>query len=158
MYTPIREGNRGGRGLFSWEEVRTMSYKDRECYLGSTLALGFLDKGGRWRKKDWWTKKRELGQPDQEEIKQVQNEDLQSIKEALGISKSKSKKKDKLSESEFKNMLKRKEEGTALEEQGHKVTGLGFESRLPTKKESPKPTVKKHKRQKKKPFKKPKFD
>ena len=52
MFTPIREGNRGGRGLFSWEEVRAMSYRDRECYLGSTASLGFLDKGGRWRKKD----------------------------------------------------------------------------------------------------------
>lgn len=52
----IRDGNRGGRGLFSWEDVRVMPYKDRECYLGSTAALGYLDKGGRWRKKDWWIK------------------------------------------------------------------------------------------------------
>ena len=33
-----------------------MPYKDRECYLGSSTSLGYLDKGGRWRKKDWWTK------------------------------------------------------------------------------------------------------
>jgi len=33
-----------------------MDYKDRECYLGASATLGFLDKGGRWRKKDWWTK------------------------------------------------------------------------------------------------------
>jgi hypothetical protein len=33
-----------------------MPYKHRECYLGSSSALGYLDKGGRWRKRDWWRK------------------------------------------------------------------------------------------------------
>ncbi len=33
-----------------------MQFKERECYLGSAVALGFLDKGGKWRKKNWWTK------------------------------------------------------------------------------------------------------
>ena len=32
-----------------------MSYKDRECYLGASQTLGFLDKGGTWRKRDWYT-------------------------------------------------------------------------------------------------------
>ena len=32
-----------------------MSYKDREQYLGFSQKLGYLDKGGKWRKKDWWT-------------------------------------------------------------------------------------------------------
>ena len=54
MYNPVRGGNRGGRDLFKWEEIRLLPYKERECYLGSTVAIGFLDKGGRWRKKDWW--------------------------------------------------------------------------------------------------------
>jgi len=31
-----------------------MSYKDRECYLGASENLGYLDKGGKWRKRDWW--------------------------------------------------------------------------------------------------------
>ena len=31
-----------------------MSYKDRECYLGASQTLGFLDKGGKWRKRDWY--------------------------------------------------------------------------------------------------------
>ena len=31
-----------------------MSYKDRECYLGASEMLGYLDKGGKWRKRDWW--------------------------------------------------------------------------------------------------------
>jgi len=25
-------------------------------YLGYTTKLGYLDKGGKWRKKNWWTK------------------------------------------------------------------------------------------------------
>lgn len=32
-----------------------MSYKDRECYLGASNKVGFLDKGGKWRRKDWYT-------------------------------------------------------------------------------------------------------
>jgi len=36
-----------------------MSYRDRECYLGYTTRLGFLDKGGKWRKKNWWINKKE---------------------------------------------------------------------------------------------------
>jgi hypothetical protein len=31
-----------------------MSYKDRECYLGASEKLGYLDKGGKWRNRDWW--------------------------------------------------------------------------------------------------------
>ncbi len=54
MYNPVRGGNRGGKDQFKWENIRSLAYKDRECYLGSTVAIGFLDKGGKWRKKDWW--------------------------------------------------------------------------------------------------------
>jgi hypothetical protein len=50
----IRGGTRGGKDQFKWDEVRRMSYRDRECYLGYTTKLGFLDKGGKWRKKNWW--------------------------------------------------------------------------------------------------------
>lgn len=56
-FEKIREGNRGGQGLFDLESIRYMSYKDRESYLGYSTKIGFLDKGGKWRKKDWWTKK-----------------------------------------------------------------------------------------------------
>ncbi len=54
MYNPIRDGCRGGRDMFKWDDVRLMPYKERECYLGASVKLGYLDKGGRWRKKDWW--------------------------------------------------------------------------------------------------------
>ena len=35
-----------------------MNYKDWELYLGGTQALGYLDKTGKWRTSDWWTKER----------------------------------------------------------------------------------------------------
>ena len=36
MYAPVRGGNRGGHDQFEWENVKLMSYKDRECYLGAS--------------------------------------------------------------------------------------------------------------------------
>jgi hypothetical protein len=32
-----------------------MSYRDRESYLGYTMKIGYLEKGAKWRRKDWWT-------------------------------------------------------------------------------------------------------
>ena len=50
----IRSGNRGGRSYFKWDDVRLMDNKNRESYLGVSQCIGFLDKGGKWRKRDWW--------------------------------------------------------------------------------------------------------
>ena len=84
---PIRGGTRGGKDQFKWEDVRLMPFKERECYLGSAVALGFLDKGGKWRKKDWWTKdsvNRVENQFNyQQELKKVQREDEKRIRKAL---------------------------------------------------------------------------
>jgi len=49
---------KGGTEDFNWNDVRHMSYKDRESYLGYTVKIGFLDKGGKWRRRDWWKAKR----------------------------------------------------------------------------------------------------
>ena len=49
-----RGGVRGGKDKFNWEEIRNLDYKERECYLGYTTKIGFLDKGGKWRKADWY--------------------------------------------------------------------------------------------------------
>src|SRR5574343_1156989 len=107
MYAPIREGNRGGRGLFSWEDVRAMSYRDRECYLGSTLSLGYLDKGGRWRKRDWWTKKDSAEDRQVDDTNDVRKQDIDHIKQALGITeKKKQPKKVELTEKEKQILLR----------------------------------------------------
>lgn len=60
IWVPIRGGNRGGWSLFDWEKVREMPYRDREMYLGNSAKIGVLDKGGKWRKKDWYLKRNEL--------------------------------------------------------------------------------------------------
>ena len=89
----LRGGNRGGRDQFDWDKIRLLPYKERECYLGYTSQIGFLDKGGKWRKKDWWTKENDLENEDkirQEEIKRIQSEDEMRIKAALYILKSNS--------------------------------------------------------------------
>ena len=47
-------GTRGGKDLFDWEKVKDVSYKNRECFLGYTTKIGFLDKAGKWRRNDWY--------------------------------------------------------------------------------------------------------
>lgn len=69
MQHAIREGSRGGRDLFSWEDVRLLPYKDREQYLGGTYKLGYLDKGGKWRKRDWYQKTSKGMVQENEELK-----------------------------------------------------------------------------------------
>ena len=83
-YHEIRDGNRGGRDLFSWEDVRLVSYKDREMYLGHTSKLGFLDKGGKWRKRDWWASGK-LRSTTMDELRKVQDEDTRRMNIALGL-------------------------------------------------------------------------
>lgn len=131
MYTPIRDGNRGGRGLFSWEDVRIMSYKDRECYLGSTVNLGFLDKGGRWRKRDWWTK-HPVNDPNgpsndlQDEIKRIKEEEQQRMDEALGLRPVEKPQPTGLSQMELHEITQKGQSLYDPEAAGLKVTGLGF--------------------------------
>lgn len=36
--------------------MREMPYRDREMYLGNSAVIGVLDKGGKWRKRDWYLK------------------------------------------------------------------------------------------------------
>ena len=53
--TNVRGGNRCGKNLFNWDDVRLLSNRDRQSYLGSTQALGLMDRGGKWYRRDWWT-------------------------------------------------------------------------------------------------------
>ncbi|KAM3133347.1 hypothetical protein pb186bvf_014508 [Paramecium bursaria] len=92
----IRGGCRGGHDQFQWESLRTMKYHDREQYLGQTTIVGYLDKGGKWRKKDWYTRvdKKENDKSSilltkyielDEEIKKIKEEDEKRMRIALGI-------------------------------------------------------------------------
>lgn len=72
----IRPGNRGGRDQFKWDDVRMMNNKDRESYLGVSQSIGFLDKGGKWRKRDWW----QSFKPDNKINRKKLNEEREKIK------------------------------------------------------------------------------
>ena len=50
----VRGGTRGGKDQFNWDDIRYLNYKERECYLGASQKIGYLDKGGKWRKGDWY--------------------------------------------------------------------------------------------------------
>ena len=117
----VRPGNRGGKDLFKWDIVRAMNNKDRESYLGATQSIGFLDKGGKWRKRDWWqsnkstelivnsSKKMKTLQDEKEAIKM---EEDRLIRESLGLGNvdkvSQSQiKKEKLSDYEMKELMKK---------------------------------------------------
>lgn len=82
---PIREGNRGGHGLFRWENVKEDKY--RENYLGHSLRAPV----GRWQKgRDltWYTKnKKEAPTPSlsarDEEIRLIKQAEKDALAEAL---------------------------------------------------------------------------
>ena len=72
-----RGGARGGQDQFKWDDVQNMQYKDREQYLGFSTQLGYLDKGGKWRKKDWWiSSKEKAGDLKEERLKAKRIDDL----------------------------------------------------------------------------------
>lgn len=66
-----------------------MTYKDRECYLGASERLGYLDKGGKWRKRDWWVgvddKDGKEAEAIRQEIEQIKKEDAALTRQKLGL-------------------------------------------------------------------------
>ncbi len=65
-----------------------MSYKDRECYLGASSKVGFLDKGGKWRRKDWYAQSKDTTEQKksrQDEINQLKIEEKALLNFKLGI-------------------------------------------------------------------------
>ncbi|EGR27065.1 multiple myeloma tumor-associated, putative [Ichthyophthirius multifiliis] len=129
----IRDGVRGGRDQFKWDNVRQMTHKDREQYLGQTLKIGFLDKGGKWRKKDWYLKSK--GQQ-QNEIDEIQSQDQKRIRIALGLEK-----EDKnkiLTEQEQKELLNQINFGVKNsqnlegqdDEEENEQQGIGFKTNV----------------------------
>ncbi len=121
----VRPGNRGGRTLFNWNDIRLLNNKERESYLGVTQSIGFLDKGGKWRKRDWWQQKERNSnsevnnrenQFERERIKQEEdklfNETLNNLYGTTGTTAPKilnnvNKKKEKLTVFEWKELMKK---------------------------------------------------
>lgn len=107
----VRPGNRGGRDLFKWDDIRMMNNKERESYLGVSQSIGFLDKGGKWRKRDWW----QNYQPEKAKEKdilsekaRIQMEEKQMLKDAIyGNKKKDSDQNKKLTDFQFDKMTKK---------------------------------------------------
>jgi hypothetical protein len=116
----VRPGNRGGRDQFKWDNIRLLNNKDRESYLGVTQSIGFLDKGGKWRKRDWWLENYSEGQPLEKEVvnkekESIRKEEERLIRESLCpgaknqkiLGKNDPLQKGKLTDYEWKELLKK---------------------------------------------------
>ncbi|KAJ3119421.1 hypothetical protein HK098_005513 [Nowakowskiella sp. JEL0407] len=109
MLGPIREGNRGGLGLFRWDDVK--QDKHRENYLGHSINAPV----GRWQKnKDllWYSKPSTTAADEPSEIKNSEADELVRIRqleadamaEALGY-KVKRRRDDTVSDKELKQAV-----------------------------------------------------
>ena len=131
IWVPIRGGNRGGWSLFEWEKVREMPYRDRQMYLGNSAKIGVLDKGGKWRKKDWYLHKNylESGQALDSQMTEAMKKDNARMRAALGMGDS-DEEDEKLTPAEMQMLLKKvrgnKEEGVPAEND-KSAAGLGFD-------------------------------
>jgi hypothetical protein len=115
----VRPGNRGGRDQFKWDNVRLMNNKERESYLGVTQSIGFLDKGGKWRRRDWWLHEPEKANTQDslnKEREEIRRREEQQWQEALNPGKTKSKQNQthvaapgqhKLTDYEWKELMKK---------------------------------------------------
>lgn len=128
----IRGGNRGGKADFDWESVRLLNHKERDCYLGASVKLGYLDKGHKWRKKDWWlkqgdgSKKYKLSKEEMDklerEIKEIQEEEKREM-EAFINGTSEKKDSGKLTDFEIKKLTQKTTDKYAEEKD---FAGLGL--------------------------------
>ena len=55
-----------------------MSYKDRECYLGASQTLGYLDKGGKWRRRDWYAQAKLTGKSNNQSAQDARRQKLKA--------------------------------------------------------------------------------
>lgn len=141
----IRGGNRGGRNLFSWEDAKILNNKDRECFLGLSDKLGYLDKRCRWIKNDWYMKNLKkthykLTMEEEEQLEQeltkIKEQDKNELNEALGIKKNEHQKRN-LTTYDFKKMFGKEEERNNdkteskeyLSEDDFERKGLGIQKR-----------------------------
>lgn len=82
----IREGNRGGRALFTWDSIK--SDRQRELYLGNSIHAPV----GRWAEnKDlyWFTKEKKEEKVSKDDIKKeiedVKRKEMELMQQTLGL-------------------------------------------------------------------------
>jgi len=104
----IREGCRGGREQFKWNQIKDQDFKDREQYLGSSTKVGLMGKFGRYYVHDWFARSRDQPENIKEELQSVQAYEEELMQEALGLKPKKLMlSKKQLNEEELKEFLKR---------------------------------------------------
>ncbi|KAJ2996308.1 hypothetical protein HDV02_006629 [Globomyces sp. JEL0801] len=113
-----REGNRGGLGLFNWEDVK--ADKDREHYLGHSIKAST----GRWQKNknlNWFNEdKKDNGNVDLDEIAEIKRLEAEAMAEALGATVMKQP-EGGVSNDEVKELIKKD-----LLANQDRVIGIGF--------------------------------
>lgn len=106
----VRPGVRGGRTEFDWNTLKTMSFKERENYLGFTAKLG-NNEAGTWRKRDWYLTKNKENKTSKlslkEELELEKKKDKERLLTNLGIMQKPSKPKDILQFSQYKGDIKK---------------------------------------------------
>jgi len=108
LRTRIRDGCRGGREQFKWNQIKDQDFKDREQYLGSSTKVGLMGKFGRYHVHDWYARNRDTPEGMKEELQTVQAYEEELMQEALGLKPKKLMlSKKQLSEEELKEFLKR---------------------------------------------------
>ena len=127
----LRGGTRGGKDQFSWEDVKQMAHKDRECYLGVTAKIGYLDRGAKWRKKDWYLHTKSSDEDERKaKFAKLKEEDEQRLQEAMGLVKRETKKTyTPLTPQAALGVLKKIKMDSGEEE---KRAGLGFNTKSAT--------------------------
>ena len=85
-----------------------MPYKDREMYLGNSATIGVLDKGGKWRKRDWFTKtdKKYHMEDMKAEESEAMRRDRERMNTALGLA-DEPEDEEKLTEQEMRELMKK---------------------------------------------------
>jgi hypothetical protein len=104
-----------------------MPYRDREMYLGNSTVIGVLDRGGKWRKKDWYLKtaKKYDSNDVSSEQQEAMKRDMERMNSALGNNEVED--EERFTEEEMAELLKRiknKNNGVEVEKE---AVGLGFD-------------------------------
>ncbi|XP_954760.1 uncharacterized protein TA02570 [Theileria annulata] len=82
--SPPREGTRGGREQFKWEELKSHDLKDREHYLGHSVKVGLLERKNKFYKHDWYMKRGSETQSDLDEAELTRLYEQEIMQEMLG--------------------------------------------------------------------------